>query len=223
MKAGETSRSLWQRPPALLGLLGLIAAAFAVYPIVVPSGNPDLRTLPEAAPEAGGQPQKITRDLAKGPLAAFVVKPNASPGSRSCLFRRKRSGEAPVKLARQGGAGQPMGHLVRALPQGDACLGAPSEQARRSGFRGRRHQHRSQGRASLRRLPGRGGGNGAQALYRPLDEVAAVLCRRSACRRRCSIDREGREIGRLLGPAEWDSPEAEKLVSAAIAETRFHA
>ena len=30
------------------------------------------------------------------------------------------------------------------------------------------------------------------------------------------IDREGREIGRLLGPAEWDSPEAKTLVQAAL-------
>ncbi len=30
------------------------------------------------------------------------------------------------------------------------------------------------------------------------------------------IDGEGREIGRLAGPAEWDTPEAKKLVSAAL-------
>lgn len=31
------------------------------------------------------------------------------------------------------------------------------------------------------------------------------------------IDRNGRELGRLLGPAEWNSPEAKALISAAIA------
>ncbi|MCP5081021.1 MAG: TlpA family protein disulfide reductase [Alphaproteobacteria bacterium] len=30
------------------------------------------------------------------------------------------------------------------------------------------------------------------------------------------IDREGREIGRLLGPAEWDSDEAKALIKAAL-------
>jgi len=30
------------------------------------------------------------------------------------------------------------------------------------------------------------------------------------------IDREGREIGRLVGPAEWDSEEARRLVQAAL-------
>jgi thiol-disulfide isomerase/thioredoxin len=32
------------------------------------------------------------------------------------------------------------------------------------------------------------------------------------------VDREGREIGRLLGPAEWNSPEALNLIKAAMAE-----
>jgi len=31
------------------------------------------------------------------------------------------------------------------------------------------------------------------------------------------IDRQGRELGRLIGPAEWDSPAAERLMRAAIA------
>jgi hypothetical protein len=32
------------------------------------------------------------------------------------------------------------------------------------------------------------------------------------------IDRQGREIGRLLGPAHWASPEAIALIKAALAE-----
>jgi thiol-disulfide isomerase/thioredoxin len=31
------------------------------------------------------------------------------------------------------------------------------------------------------------------------------------------IDREGREIGRLVGPADWDSPEAKRLIEVVIA------
>ena len=31
------------------------------------------------------------------------------------------------------------------------------------------------------------------------------------------IDRQGREIGRLVGPAEWDAPEAQELIKAALA------
>ena len=32
------------------------------------------------------------------------------------------------------------------------------------------------------------------------------------------IDRQGNEIGRLLGPADWSSPEAQTLIKAALAE-----
>jgi thiol-disulfide isomerase/thioredoxin len=32
------------------------------------------------------------------------------------------------------------------------------------------------------------------------------------------IDRQGRELGRLLGPADWASPEAQALVKAALAQ-----
>ena len=32
------------------------------------------------------------------------------------------------------------------------------------------------------------------------------------------IDRQGREVGRLLGPAEWDSEEAMALIRAVLAE-----
>jgi hypothetical protein len=30
------------------------------------------------------------------------------------------------------------------------------------------------------------------------------------------IDTEGREIGRLIGPAEWDSADAKALIEAAL-------
>ena len=30
------------------------------------------------------------------------------------------------------------------------------------------------------------------------------------------IDAEGREIGRLVGPAEWDSEDAKRLIRAAM-------
>jgi len=34
------------------------------------------------------------------------------------------------------------------------------------------------------------------------------------------IDREGLEIGRLIGPAEWDAPEIAEFVSCVISETK---
>jgi hypothetical protein len=32
------------------------------------------------------------------------------------------------------------------------------------------------------------------------------------------LDAEGREIGRLLGPAEWDSEDAKRLIRAAVSD-----
>jgi hypothetical protein len=32
------------------------------------------------------------------------------------------------------------------------------------------------------------------------------------------IDRSGREVGRMFGPADWASPEALRLIEAALAE-----
>ena len=56
------------------------------------------------------------------------------------------------------------------------------------------------------------------ALY--LDPTAASLDQLRAMGLPASvlIDRQGNEIGRMLGPAEWSSPEAIALVKAALAE-----
>lgn len=37
------------------------------------------------------------------------------------------------------------------------------------------------------------------------------------------IDREGRELGRLIGPAEWDAPEAKRLIRAALGHKQVSA
>ncbi|MGF1649392.1 MAG: TlpA disulfide reductase family protein [Hyphomicrobiaceae bacterium] len=34
------------------------------------------------------------------------------------------------------------------------------------------------------------------------------------------LDRNGREVGRLIGPAKWDSPDAIRLIEAAVSSTR---
>jgi thiol-disulfide isomerase/thioredoxin len=56
------------------------------------------------------------------------------------------------------------------------------------------------------------------ALY--LDPTAASLDQLRAIGLPASVlvDRQGNEIGRMLGPAEWSSPEAIALVKAALAE-----
>ncbi|HCP79465.1 MAG TPA: TlpA family protein disulfide reductase, partial [Pusillimonas sp.] len=37
------------------------------------------------------------------------------------------------------------------------------------------------------------------------------------------IDQEGREIGRTLGPAAWDSPQVEAMIDAALLSSSFKA
>ncbi|MGE0009080.1 MAG: TlpA family protein disulfide reductase [Parvibaculaceae bacterium] len=61
---------------------------------------------------------------------------------------------------------------------------------------------------------------GATALELYADPSADALGKFQAVGLPASIliDREGREIGRLLGPAEWDSPEAKALITAAVDE-----
>ena len=86
-------------------------------------------------------------------------------------------------------------------------------QAWRTGFRGPRHQHRSQGRRRLGRLSGRRQGDRPEALCRPLVKSLAAL-QAIGLPASVLVDRDGREIGRLLGPADWASPEAERLIRA---------
>ena len=58
--------------------------------------------------------------LARGEVAAFAVAEPSRPAARPRLPRRGRRRAASRRLARAHGAAQPVGHLVRALPQGDA-------------------------------------------------------------------------------------------------------
>src|SRR5262245_63566872 len=70
MTGAERSRIPWWRAAAILLALGLLAAAYAMYPILNPASNP----APPATADVGA-PGAITRAMATGPLAAFVVKP----------------------------------------------------------------------------------------------------------------------------------------------------
>jgi thiol-disulfide isomerase/thioredoxin len=62
---------------------------------------------------------------------------------------------------------------------------------------------------------------GADALGLYIDETTTSLTKLQTLGLPISllIDRKGREIGRLLGPAEWNSAEALALMKAALAET----
>ena len=62
--------------------------------------------------------------------------------------------------------------------------------------------------------------NHATALKLYADPSATILEKVKAIGLPASIliDRQGREIGRMFGPADWSGPDAERLIHAALAE-----
>ena len=63
---------------------------------------------------------------------------------------------------------------------------------------------------------------GADALKLYVEPTTAILNEFQALGLPATllVDRRGNEIGRLLGPADWASPEAIALINAALAESR---
>ena len=54
------------------------------------------------------------------------------------------------------------------------------------------------------------------ALYADATQRLASSLRATGLPATLLIDGEGREIGRLLGPAEWDGPDAKRLIHTAL-------
>ena len=137
------------------GPLGQIAAGLAVLAAITgiylfqaegrKAGPGDARRPPPSVPGPAG----ISKDLATGTLAAFLVKPEpARPGRCGLPGRRGQAAEAE-RLEGPGGAGQSLGHLVRAMPQGNAGPGEAPEGTGLGRLRGGGDQCRPQGRGSL--------------------------------------------------------------------------
>lgn len=61
-------------------------------------------------------------------------------------------------------------------------------------------------------------GADALALYLDQPGVSLGATRSPGLPTTLLLDRQGREIGRLLGPADWIAPEAVKLIEAALSE-----
>jgi thiol-disulfide isomerase/thioredoxin len=59
-------------------------------------------------------------------------------------------------------------------------------------------------------------GIGGLTLYADPSARLAAALRAAGLPATLLLDREGREIGRLLGPAEWDSEDAKALISAEV-------
>jgi len=218
MNDADSTRSPWWRAAVVVGLFGLIAAAFAMYPILTTGSNPEpAATAPSGLAREAAPGGAVSRAFATGPLTAFVLKPQrptvadlafadvaGKPLKLSdwrgrvalvnlwatwCAPCRK---EMPALAGLQSKLGGPDFEVIAISVdrKGTAASGAFLDEAKATALK-------------LYVDPSSKALGGLQAIGLP----ASVL-----------VDREGREIGRLLGPADWNSPEAERLIRSAIAE-----
>jgi thiol-disulfide isomerase/thioredoxin len=205
----------------ILGVIaGFFACVAAIYIVSGQKGNPEIAAppVPEAAvEEKGTQINQITRAMATGAMTAFVVKAerklapdllfqDAQGKQRSLSQWRGRvvlvnlwaswcgpcRSEMPSLAALQRRFGSDDFEVVAiSVDKGGAKVAAPFLQ---------------ETKASELRLY-------VDPTAKSIEMLTALGLPASVL-----IDREGKEIGRLLGPAEWTSPEAYRLVNLAINE-----
>ena len=120
------------------GFAGVVVGLAGIYGIGHLAGN--VAVAPECRPAQ--ETAKRIAPLIRGEVAALTLAKAPKRPPDLAFQRRKRSAQDAGRLARQDRAVQPVGHLVRALPQGNAGARRAAGQARRTGFRGGRGQHR---------------------------------------------------------------------------------
>lgn len=211
----------WAALAAAALVVALVLAILTrVYPIGGGDGNGQAVT-PEPKVEAGSVPADglITRAFAVGDLAAFVVSDprkevaeftfaDAAGRTRSLQEWRGRvvlvnlwatwcapcRKEMPALAALQGKLGSEDFEVVAiSVDRKGAEVAAPF----------------------LAEI-----GVTALALYVDPSTLVLEKLRAAGLPATFLIDRQGREIGRLFGPADWSGADAERLVRAAIAEPR---
>jgi len=157
------------------------------------------------------------RPLAAGALAAFVVKPQRKP---------------VADVGFQDGAGQPLklgdwkGRVALVNLWATWCapcrkeMPALAELQRQIGSKDFEVVAISVDRKGVEASAVFLKETGADALKLYVEPTARILDELQAVGLPATllIDRQGNEIGRLLGPAEWASPEAKALIEAAIKE-----
>jgi thiol-disulfide isomerase/thioredoxin len=200
-------------------LLGVVACVGVIYLVSGPKGNPQI--VEPAETQAPGQEAPaattITRAVAKGALSAFVVKPERAQVSEIQFF----DGEGkPRSLADW--RGQVVLLNLWASWCGPCRTEMPSLAALQRRFGSKDFEvvaisvdrggakvaakFLEETQSRLLRLYVDPSGKAIESV-RALGLPATVL-----------IDRQGREIGRLLGPADWSSAEAFQLINLAINE-----
>ena len=210
---------------AIIGgaVAGLIAGFGAVYWITRDERKPD--TPPEVVAEestesAGGAwTTAVTKDLAKGEMAAFVVRPTREPAPDADFIGEDGK---PVHLSAWRGRVAlvnlwatwcgPCRKEMPSLAALQAQLGSKDFEVVAISL------DRKGADAAAAFLQE----TNSTALKLYIDTSAGVLDKFLAPGLPATIliDRQGKEIGRLLGPADWSSTEAITLIKAALAESK---
>jgi thiol-disulfide isomerase/thioredoxin len=203
--------SHWRAGLAALGLVVLLSGGYSFY---VGQGA----QAPDAAAVAGGDtPDRVTRELATGTLAAFVVHPEPKPVAEITFLDAEQNA---LSLS------QWKGRVVLVNLWATWCGPCRKEMPELAELQ---HLLGSEDFEVVAISVDRQGAEvarpfletvGAEALTLYLDPSTKVLADFKAVGLPASIliDRSGREVGRMFGPAEWASPEALRLIETAIAE-----
>jgi len=175
--------------------------------------GPDLA----AAPLPAGA-MRVTKDLSTGAMAAFLVKKERKPVA-DIAFQDGTGG--PLKLS------QWKGRVVLVNLWATWCapcrkeMPALAELQKQMGSNDFEVVAISVDRKGVEASSAFLKETGAEALKLYVEPTGTVLNELQALGLPATllIDRNGIEIGRLLGPADWASPEAQTLIKAALAET----
>jgi thiol-disulfide isomerase/thioredoxin len=201
----------WRTGLVALGLVLLIAGGYGLY------AREDPSPAETAAADTGETPDRVTRELSTGTLTAFVVHPEPKPvgditfvdADQSRLSLADWKGRVVLVNLWATWCGPcreempELAELQRQLGSDDFEVVAISLD----------RQGAEVARPFLENV-------GAEALELYLDPSTQVLAGFRAVGLPASIliDRSGRELGRMFGPADWASPEAIRLIKAALAE-----
>jgi thiol-disulfide isomerase/thioredoxin len=202
-------------------IAGLIAAVYGIYAIATSNGNP----LPAPGASDTAQPAPlpvdgsggINRAFAQGDLAAFVIHKERKDVADLSFFD---------ETGKERALSEWRGRVVLVNLWATWCAPCRKEMPALADLQSKLGSDdfevvaisvdRKGAEISAAFLIE----NRAVALKLYVDPSALVLDKLKAIGLPASylIDRQGREIGRMFGPAEWNGPDAERLIRTAIAE-----
>ena len=202
----------WRTGLVALGLVLLVTGGYGLY------AQEDASQAETAVAEMGETPDRVTRELSTGTLTAFVVHPEPKPVGDINFVDAEGT---PRSLADWKGRVVlvnlwatwcgPCREEMPALAELQRQLGSEDFEVVAISLD---RQGAEVAKPFLEDV-------GAEALELYLDPSTEVLAQFKAVGLPASmlIDRSGREVGRMFGPADWASPEAVRLIKAALAES----